>query len=75
VKLNVDAVMGNNSASLVVVARGEDGEVVKAWTKLFQLDDPLVVEASAVPLALQLLKMKIFKTLLWRGTLKFVWML
>jgi hypothetical protein len=56
VKLNVDVVMGNNSAALVVVARGEDGEVVKAWTKLFQLGDPLVAEASAVPLAFQLPK-------------------
>jgi hypothetical protein len=42
--------------ALAVVARGEDGEVVKAWTKLFQLDDPLVAEASIVHLALRLAK-------------------
>ena len=69
-KLIVDAAMGNNFASLVVVLRGEDGEVVKAQTKLFQLDDSLVVEAFAVCLAQQLAKDENFQHIVVEGDSK-----
>ena len=46
--------MINNTAALAVVAWGDDNEVLKAWTKLVQLDDPLVAKAASALLALEL---------------------
>jgi hypothetical protein len=63
IKLNVDVAMINNIAALAVVARGDDGKVLKAWTKLVQLDDPLVAEAAAALWALDLAISKKFQNI------------
>lgn len=46
VKLNVDAVVTDDLAALVVVARDSSGEVLKVQTKLHELCSPLQVEPS-----------------------------
>jgi hypothetical protein len=68
IKLNVDA--ANNTAAFAVLARGDDGEVLKAWTKLVQLDDPLVAEAAAALWALELVSSEKFQNILVEGDCK-----
>ena len=48
VKLNVDAVVSDSVASLAVLARDFDGNILKCWAKRISLVDPCVVEAIAL---------------------------
>uniref|UniRef100_A0A2N9J6B7 RNase H type-1 domain-containing protein n=1 Tax=Fagus sylvatica TaxID=28930 RepID=A0A2N9J6B7_FAGSY len=47
IKLNTDATLFNNSAALVMVARDDRGCVLKVWSKVEPISDPLIAEAAA----------------------------
>ena len=48
IKLNVDATMSESVIALMVVARNENGEVLKVWAKMHEWCSPLQAEAAAV---------------------------
>ena len=48
VKLNIDAALLHHSATLAVVARNHNGELLKAWKKSIRTEDPLIAEASRI---------------------------
>jgi hypothetical protein len=54
VKLNVAAALLQHSATLAVVARDHNGELLKAWTKSISTEEPWIAEASAILWALDL---------------------
>ena len=54
VKLNVVAAIAQNSSALAVVARNEQGAVLKAWSKFMPNRTPIAAEAKAILWALHL---------------------
>ena len=54
VKLNVVAAIAQNSSALAVVARNEQGAVLKAWSKFMPKRTPIAAEAKAILWALHL---------------------
>ena len=59
-KLNTDVAVRGNRSTIAVIARGESGAVVKAWAKVVDIEDPLVVEAIAIKWALELAESESF---------------
>ena len=53
-KLNVDARIRVDQASIAVVARNHRGFIIKAWAKLIDFSDPTMAEAVAITWALEL---------------------
>ena len=60
VKLNTDVVVKPNSTSVAVVARDANGSVLKAWARYVDMNDPVIAEAFAMKLALELAKEESF---------------
>ena len=56
IKLNVAAAIAQNTSALAVVARNEQGVVLKAWSKIMPKRSPIAIEAEAILWALQLAK-------------------
>ena len=54
VKLNTDAALLGNEATVAVVARDDSGMIILATTKKMFTEDPSVAEASIILWALQL---------------------
>ena len=54
IKINTDAVVRFGHSSIAVVARDASGLVCKAWAKSVDSNDPVIAEALAINLALQL---------------------
>ena len=54
VKLNVDAAIAQNSSAIAVVARNEQGAVLRAWSKMMPKRSPITAEAEAILWALHL---------------------
>uniref|UniRef100_A0A2N9HA44 RNase H type-1 domain-containing protein n=1 Tax=Fagus sylvatica TaxID=28930 RepID=A0A2N9HA44_FAGSY len=48
IKLNVDAAIDKDIATISVVARNHQGFIIKAWTKLTSHLEPALVEANAI---------------------------
>jgi hypothetical protein len=48
VKLNVDAACSSDSSWLAVVARDDQGSILKGWTKAFRSYEAVVAEAEAI---------------------------
>ncbi len=56
IKLNVDAALLQSSARIAVIARNEDGMIIKAWAKSVLTCKPLLAEAHAIQWAIILAK-------------------
>uniref|UniRef100_A0A2N9FEW4 CCHC-type domain-containing protein n=1 Tax=Fagus sylvatica TaxID=28930 RepID=A0A2N9FEW4_FAGSY len=56
IKLNVDAAILPSSARIAVIARDENGLLLKAWAKSVLSYDPLLAEATAIHWAILLAK-------------------
>ena len=56
IKLNVDVAILPSSARFAVIARDEDGLLIKAWAKSVVSCDPLIAEATAIHWAILLAK-------------------
>ena len=54
IKINVDAAIAQNNSAIAVVARNENGYVLKAWSKLLPKRSPIVAETEAILWALHL---------------------
>uniref|UniRef100_A0A2N9HI48 Reverse transcriptase domain-containing protein n=1 Tax=Fagus sylvatica TaxID=28930 RepID=A0A2N9HI48_FAGSY len=57
-KLNVDAVVFNDAATIAIIARNESGLITKSWAKSFNSCDPLMAEAVAILWAIQVVKVE-----------------
>ena len=62
IKMNVDATISNDRATIAVVARSHREIIVNVWTKPLEYSNPTVAEASAIWLALELAKAANFKS-------------
>jgi ribonuclease HI len=58
IKINVDAAMYSDFATIVAVARNESGLVVKAWAKKIYSYDACIAEALAIRWAIELAKVE-----------------
>ena len=56
IKLNVDAAIAQNTSALAVVAKNEQGAVLKGWSKIMPKRSPIAAEAEAILWALHLAK-------------------
>uniref|UniRef100_A0A2N9GSY1 RNase H type-1 domain-containing protein n=1 Tax=Fagus sylvatica TaxID=28930 RepID=A0A2N9GSY1_FAGSY len=56
IKLNVDAAILPSSARIAIIARDEDGLLIKAWAKSVVSCNPLIAEALAIHWAILLAK-------------------
>jgi|UniRef100_A0A2N9I137 ribonuclease HI len=56
IKLNVDAALSTNSASLIVVVRDDCGMFLSGWTKRILVTDPTIAEASTIVWGLEIAK-------------------
>ena len=54
IKLNLDTVVSENVTALAVVARNNNGEVLKVWAKMHEWCSPLQAEAAIVLWSIQL---------------------
>ena len=70
IKLNADAAVANDHTSLAIVARDEQGQVIKAWTKEHVLCEPIQAETHAIFWALELASPKKFQHLIVEGDCK-----
>lgn len=57
-KLNVDAIVFNDAATIAIIARNESGLITKSWAKSFNSCDPLIAEAVAILWAIQVAKVE-----------------
>ena len=57
-KLNVDAAVFNDAATIAIIARNEDGLITKSWAKSVNSCDPLMAEAAAILWAIQVAKVE-----------------
>jgi ribonuclease HI len=56
IKLNLDAALLPSAAMIAVIARNEEGLMIKAWAKPYNTCEPLIAEAAAIHWAIQLAK-------------------
>jgi hypothetical protein len=70
IKLNVDAAVLKDHTQLAVVARDDQGQVLKAWSKEHILCQPMQAEASAIQWALNLAKDDRFENIILEGDAK-----
>uniref|UniRef100_A0A2N9ESE7 RNase H type-1 domain-containing protein n=1 Tax=Fagus sylvatica TaxID=28930 RepID=A0A2N9ESE7_FAGSY len=47
-KLNIDAALSSDKATIAVIARDHNGTIIKAWAKHNDILDPTVAEANAI---------------------------
>ena len=60
-KLNIDAALSSDKATIAVIARDQSGTIIKAWAKQNDILDPTVAEANAIRWALELLVNQTFR--------------
>ena len=53
-KLNIDAALSSDKATIAVIARDQSGTIINAWAKQNDILDPTVAEANAIHWALEL---------------------
>jgi ribonuclease HI len=70
VKLNVDAACSSDSSWLAVVARDDQGSILKGWTKVFCSCEAVVAEAKAILWAVQIAKSENFQSVIIEGDAK-----
>uniref|UniRef100_A0A2N9GBJ0 RNase H type-1 domain-containing protein n=1 Tax=Fagus sylvatica TaxID=28930 RepID=A0A2N9GBJ0_FAGSY len=70
IKLNVDAAMKNNEATIAVVARNADGYVLTSCPKKIKVDDPCIAEAAAIAWAVEIAKAENFMDIMVEGDTK-----
>ena len=70
VKLNVDAACSSNSSWLAVVARDDQGSILKGWTKVFRSCKAVVTKAKAILWAVQIEKSENFQSVIIKGDAK-----
>ena len=68
--LNVDAACSSDSSWLAVVARDDQGSILKGWTKAFRSYDAVVAEAEAILWGVQIAKSKNFHSVIIEGDAK-----
>jgi ribonuclease HI len=70
VKLNVDAAILIGKCWLAVVVRDDRENIVKFWSKAIPPNEPVVAEANAILLAIQIAKEEDFKHIIVEGDAK-----
>ena len=69
-KLNVDAACSSDSSWLAVVARDDQGSILKGWTKAFRSCEAVVAEAEAILWAVQIARSENFHSIIIEGDAK-----
>ena len=70
VKLNVDVAVQKDFTTLVFVAWNEVGDVIKGWAKVYEICDPVQVEATSILWALQIAKAEYMERIQGEGDAK-----
>ena len=68
--LNVDAACSSDSSWLAVVARDDQGSILKGWTKVFHSCEAVVAEAESILWAVQIAKSENFQSIIIEGDAK-----
>uniref|UniRef100_A0A2N9IF45 Reverse transcriptase zinc-binding domain-containing protein n=1 Tax=Fagus sylvatica TaxID=28930 RepID=A0A2N9IF45_FAGSY len=71
IKMNVDAAIGKDKATIAVVARNHQGSIIKVWAKLTSHLEPALAEATAINWALEIAKLENFEHICIESDAKF----
>ncbi|XP_023912636.1 uncharacterized protein LOC112024225 [Quercus suber] len=70
IKINVDAAVSSNLASIAVFARNHLGTPIKAWARTIRISTPLQAETKALLWAIQLARIEKWSHVLFEGDAK-----